>query len=154
MFVVAAAIAAVQGWRAWQALRVMRDIQFQSQQQAPRTDPSATRPVTTASPATEPAYAADAAAIAKLARFDIAGVLANIEAAKVPGIRVVSIEMAAIESTTRVEIESPDQQAVIQYLAKLNNADKSHRWGLMRTQLLQNSSITATIIAAEYLTDR
>lgn len=154
VFVAATAVAAAQGWRAWQAYMATRNLQRQSQQQAPHTDQSATAPVAIDSTTIEPAYAADAAAVAKLASFDVAGVLANIEAAKVLGVRVVSIEIAAAEATTRIEIESPDHQAAVQYTAALNKADKSHRWDLSRAQLHQTSGVTATIVGTEPRTNR
>lgn len=151
VFVVSTAIAAVQGWRVWRVYMAKRDIQLQLQQQAPRTDPGAARPVATDPGPNGRAYAADAANIAKLASFDVAAVLTNIEAAKVLGVRVVSIDVTARESTTRIEIESPDHQAAIQYVSVLNQAAASNRWALTRLHFLQNVSVAATIAGGEPL---
>src|SRR2546425_1329554 len=46
---------------------------------------------------TEPLYARDAAAVAKLAGFPLARVLASLEQTRVPGVRLTALEIAAAE---------------------------------------------------------
>lgn len=145
----AASFAAFQGWRAWQAYMATPNLQRQSQPPLSRADPVANGTAAKESSAIEPAYATDALAVAKLAQFNTASILATIEAARVPGVRVVSVEMAAAELTTRIEIEAPNYQAALQYIAALNKADAAYPWILARTQLLQAIGVTATIIGSD-----
>lgn len=146
VFVAASTIAAVQGWRAWQAHTTTKFLQLQMAAQAPIAAASARRADTKDLLAAEPFYAADANIVVQLASYNVAAVLENIEAAKVPGVRVVSIEIAAAAKSTRIEIEAPDHQAASRYVLMLNQATEHLRWDLIQTQR-QNSGVTAKIIS-------
>ena len=87
------------------------------------------------------AYAADAARFVKLANMDLAGVLASIESARVPGIRVTAIDIRAGDASARLELEVRDTADLLRYLDDINaGMPVDGRWSLARAQ---TASLTA-----------
>jgi hypothetical protein len=130
------AFAALQGWRAWgdQArVRMLQREQVSLTQQLEAV-------VAVKRGAIErrnmlPAYAADAAAVAKLAAFPLDRVLSSLEAAQVQGVKVVSVETSASEATARVELEFTDHTALLNYLEVINAGEPTPRWVLLQAQI-------------------
>jgi hypothetical protein len=131
------ALALHQGWQAWAlqervtALRGEADAlateQVERSTQARRETAGRVR--------VEPAYARDAAAIAKIARFPLDRVLVSLESAQVQGVKVTSLELSAVEATARAELEFADHAALLNYLEAINAGEPQPRWALMRAQM-------------------
>jgi hypothetical protein len=142
--------AADQGWRARvlqqqvQALRAEAEVLAQKNDRARQASS-----VAAARSAVEPAYAKDAAAVAKIAGFPLDRVLASLESAQVIGVKVSGLEVSAGEATARAELEFSDHPSLLNYLEAINAGEPKPRWVLQRAQIAHatSGSNTATIIS-------
>lgn len=143
---VASVTACTQGWQAWQAYRQQSGIERRARQLEPLFGLARASAADDAAASAVPAYAADAAAVAKTAGFDIVGAFATLESAQVAGVRVAAFDILTADPAVRIDIEAPDHLAVIRYVAELNAANAAQVWALTRTQALPGTgSVTATI---------
>jgi hypothetical protein len=137
-----------EGWQAWllrpQVLAAESEmskltIQLDRALQAKRDAASAA--------AIEPAYARDAQAVAKLAAFPLARVLASLEGARVQGVRLSALDISAAENAASAELEFSDHDALMRYLEEINAGEERPRWRLAQAQTANTGSgmNTATI---------
>lgn len=73
-------------------------------------------------------------AAARLAGFDVGGVLKAAEALKLPGVRLVSLTVDAQEATVRLEVELGDVAQVSACLDLLNQAQPEGDWRYVDVQ--------------------
>ena len=125
------AIATEQGWRGWQAQQRLHSARGQRVQLSAELERAAqARRDAATQAAVEPPYARDLAAVSKVAAFPIDRVFASVESARVPGVRVTSLEVATAETSARVELEYGDLEALMRYLSELNAGEPRARWSL------------------------
>lgn len=149
--------AAYQGWLGWvqmnriSALKIEQatlsqelDLAEQSQQQAGEK-----RKMT-------PPYAADAAAILKIASFPLNRVLASLESAQVLGVKITGLEALPLEGTVRVELEFTDHASLLSYIEAINAGEPTPHWVLVQAQVSQGvpASNSATLMSSWTVTDR
>jgi hypothetical protein len=79
-----------------------------------------------------PAYIADALALAQGADFDLNQVLAALEGARVPGVRVTSIDAVVERASVTVELELLDMAALTPYMHELRAAEPALGWQIQR----------------------
>lgn len=97
----------------------------------------------------EPAYARDAAVVARIAGFPLDRVLVSLESAQVLGVKLTSLEVSAVESTARAELEFADHAALLNYLEAINAGEPTPRWALARAQIapVAGGSNVASIVS-------
>jgi len=142
-------VAAPQAWYGFRLAEQARAVQAQVQQaEAARQLALRRRAADARSHESIAAYAQDAAAIARVASFDAAGVLAAVESARVAGIRVTSLEINAVDATARLELEVRDASDLLKYLDDINAAmDAPQRWRLVRSQSATPTNVgSATLV--------
>lgn len=93
-----------------------------------------------------PAYAEDARAVARMATVDIDSVLSAIEAVRIPGVRVLSVELSAQERVVRVELELNEPSMSLRYLEAINVGEPHPRWQLVRSETPTGASLTSATI--------
>lgn len=81
-----------------------------------------------------PPYLEDALAVAQLAKLSVPDILAAVESARVPGVRLTSLDASAKDLSVRIEIEFDDQKALLPYLAALNAHASGIKWQLSQAQ--------------------
>jgi len=143
------AIAAVEAWRAIRLTDEIKIAETQSMQVQAERESSGRRNAAAAGPATtDLPYAQDAAAIARMAAFDAAGVLAAVESARVPGIRVTSLEINPADASARLELEVREAADLLKYLDDINaGTPASESWKLVRAQSASPTNPgTATLV--------
>jgi hypothetical protein len=123
------------GWRTvetWQAVQVLkaRNDEFRARIDARRLAQAAAA----ASAATPPPWAEDARRLAGIAAFDLEGVLLNVEAAQVEGVRLRTMDVSPSEASARLEIDAPSTEAVLAYVQALNAGLPTAVWHLERLQ--------------------
>ena len=140
------AVAAWQGYEAWfargSALAVEQEmVTLRFQISAARATASAASAKAIASPQVDEV-------IVRTMRFDWNGVFASIHAARVPGVRLSSVDISAKDGAVRVEVEAPRTDDILLYLSAINEGEPEPRWQLMRMQTGSGASpATATIEA-------
>jgi hypothetical protein len=87
-----------------------------------------------AAAASVPAYAADAWRAWRVHQFPLNSVLTALETVAVVGIRVVSVDINAVEQSVRVQVEFPDYDTLMTYLRDLNAGEPVERWMLVSAQ--------------------
>lgn len=95
-------------------------------------------------------YAADALRVLRLREFPLNAVLTALETVSVAGIRILSVDISAIDATARVEVEFSDYQSLIRYLEELNIGEPTERWVLTSAQtslVPSDKSSRATLIS-------
>lgn len=96
----------------------------------------------------QPAYAADALAVLPMATMDIGAVLTALESVKIPGVRLLGLEISAPDQTARVELELAEPTALLRYLEAINAGEQRPRWQLLRTETpISGSASTATLLS-------
>lgn len=129
-------VAAQQAWLSVEAYKKLKALEAEvARQTEEREAAAAADRIRSQTPAAEPPYAKDAAAIARIASFDTAGIFAAIEATQVRGVRVTQLEILPAESVARVELEILEPKALTEYLEVINvGVDTGPRWHLVRTR--------------------
>jgi hypothetical protein len=131
------ALALHQGWQAWALQERVAALRSQADalatEQAERS--AQARRETAGRVRVEPAYARDAAAVAKIAGFPLDRVLVSLESAQVLGVKLTSLEVSAVESTARAELEFADHTALLNYLEAINAGEPQPRWALLQAQM-------------------
>lgn len=134
-----AMVGAQQGLQAWQAqtrLRLAeRDIAALTQQLAENDIARRDAMLGTE----RPAYEADAQEIAKMAAFPVDQVLTAVESARVQGVRLVGLDLSAVEGTARAELEFSTHEALMQYIEEINAGESAPRWTLNQIQSAQGA---------------
>jgi hypothetical protein len=87
-----------------------------------------------ASAASAPPYAKDAREIARMASFDLGGVLRGLESAQVKGIKVVRVDADAAARKVEVDAEASDADAASAFVQALNAGNAGSPWVLSRIQ--------------------
>ena len=82
----------------------------------------------------EPPYARDALAVARVAAFPLDRVLTSLEGARVQGVRLTALEIAATDGTVRADLEFTDHEALMRYLEDINAGEERPRWKLVQAQ--------------------
>lgn len=98
--------------------------------------------------AAAPAYGADAARLAQLASFPTGEVLDQIEAVRIPGVRLTRLEISAHNAQVSLELEAPDLRAVLQYVGKLHDNDSRFSWRLVRSEVGATGGVVGAVQAA------
>jgi hypothetical protein len=75
-------------------------------------------------------YAADAQRWATIAAFDSAGLLAALEATRVPNVRLTSVSMQPERASASVDLTSAQVEQVLAYIEELNRNDPTGAWVL------------------------
>lgn len=130
-----AVVAAFEGWRAWELQARLRESRAalaeieQRQARAAQRERDAQ-----AARAIPPAHARDAAVVAQLARFPLPRVLQALEATLLPGIKLLSLDLSALDGAVRAEIEFADHETLLRYLERLNDGEPAPRWRLQQAR--------------------
>lgn len=129
-------IAAQQAWLSFQTYKKLKVLEAEvAQRTAERVAAAAADRIRSQTPVAEPPYAKDAAAIARIASFDTAGIFAAIESTQVQGIRVTQLEISPADSMARIELEILEPKALMEYIQVINTGlDTGPRWQLVRTR--------------------
>lgn len=141
MLVGAAFLAAVDA-REWRALAHRRDDVAALHAQLDST--RAQQASRAASAVESPAYAIDARRLKNLATADVAGVLRSIESARVPGARVLALDVDAEGRRIELQLDVTSADVAASYVQALNAGLDPRTWSLVRLQI-QGSSQTAVI---------
>lgn len=96
-----------------------------------------------------PPYLQDADRLARIASFDVGKVLAALESVQVPGARLQSIDINAVDRSARIEIDVPDTALSLQYLEALN-ADDHGRWQLVQLRAAKSPSVSQIVVQAKW----
>jgi hypothetical protein len=129
-------VAAAQAHHAWQLAQQVQAAEARLNALRIQTERSAAdRQQALQQQQTPPAYAKDAAELAKLAAFPVEQVFAALESAQVQGVRLSSLEVLPAEATARAEIEFSDHEALLRYLDALNTGEQTPRWILAQARL-------------------
>jgi hypothetical protein len=129
-------LTAYQGWRAWGPQARVRVLQEEHESLKRKMDVvSQARRDAIARSNVIPAYAADAAAVAKMAGFPLDRVLQSLESAQVQSVKVTGLEISASEGSVRTELEFADHAALLGYIEALNAGEPRARWVLLQTQI-------------------
>ncbi|MCI4429563.1 MAG: hypothetical protein JHC40_10405 [Burkholderiales bacterium] len=140
-------VAAVQAWH-------LKDLQTQHRAVAEEANQLSSqlqaRSVAPAVPDSQsnsiPAYAEDARAVARMAAFDIDSLLSEIEAVRISGVRVLSVELSAQERVVRVELELNEPSLSLRYLEAINVSEPHPRWQLVRSETTTGAALTSAMI--------
>ena len=128
--------AGYQGWRAWNQQISVSALQKEQESLRQQVDlASQAQRETFSRLSAKPAYAADAAAIAKMASFPLARVLSAMESARVEGVRLTGLEISASEGSVRAELEFAEHSALLNYLEAINAGEPAPRWLLLQAQI-------------------
>lgn len=147
MAVVLAALAAQQGVEAWQLTQRQQALRAKVDQLRGESDRQEQLREEAKAKASMPLpYAQDAAAVAKLARFPIERLLATLESVQIVGVKVVSLNVEPAQGEVRMEVEYPDQGALLKYLAALNSTE-GPAWRLQQAQFAATQPGTATLVS-------
>lgn len=84
-----------------------------------------------AKPAPTP-YAADAMQAAVRASFDVGQVLGVLEAARVPGVRLLALEVSTANRSVQVDVELQDVTTLSAYIEALSAGGPVRRWVLVK----------------------
>lgn len=118
----------IAGYQVVKLAELRREIAALERQAAERAAEEARRPP----PPPPPPWAREAAEIARWASLDISGVFAAIESARVPGVRLTSLDIDAPSSTARIELEIHDMGDVVAYVEAINaGMPENNRWRLV-----------------------
>lgn len=138
-YALSTALLAVAAFQSWSALALMKQVRA-AEEEVLRisAEVDAKRKSPTGAPTqsgAEVPYAQDAAALAKLAGFDMGRVLASLESAQVVGVKVTALEILPAERLVRVELEVADPAALLQFLEQINaGLEPAQGWQLTRAQ--------------------
>lgn len=97
----------------------------------------------------QPPYMQDATRLARIASFDVGRVLRDLESVHVPGVRLQSIDVNAVDRTARIELETPDSGLSLRYLDALNAQDAG-RWQLMQLRAAALPRVARVVIEARW----
>lgn len=145
------AFTAYQGWHAWTQQAHVRALQQERASLAQQLDlANQAHRDASARLSIRPAYATDAAAVAKTAGFPLDRVLSSIESVQVPGVKVTSLEISASEGTVHAELEFADHTALLGYLEEINAGEPTRRWMLLQAQIASSAgaSSVGTIVSS------
>lgn len=81
-------------------------------------------------PKPEPPYAADARRLAAIAAMPIDAILLSLERIRIPGVRVLSLDIQSETGRVQLEIEAHDLSQVSRYLDDLNAGFETPKWAL------------------------
>jgi hypothetical protein len=129
--------------RQWQALSAARNDGLALQRQL--DERQAQRAALSASAAALPTFAPDAARRLATASFDTPGVLRSIESARVPGVRVIAVEVDADGRRAEIQLDVANADVASAYLQALNAGLDTPTWTLSRLQVSGNTE-TALIV--------
>jgi hypothetical protein len=140
-------LALQQGWEAMKLQRRLRDVEREVLDLSADID-RATRARLAAAEAkrSEPLYARDARAMAKIAGFPLNRVLASLEATRVQGVKLTTLRVSATDGDVEGELEFTDQESLMHYVDGINAGELKPRWRLMQAQM--DSSGTGKGIAS------
>src|SRR5205814_1959686 len=79
-------------------------------------------------------YGRDALAIVRGAAFPLDRVLTSLEGARVQGVRLTALEIAATDGTVRADLEFTDHEALMRYLADSSAGEERPRSKLVQAQ--------------------
>lgn len=130
------AIAAQQGWAAWQLREKTLAIEAQiAQLQAKAAQAERERREAEARANIPPPYAKEAAELARVAAFPIEKVFARIEAVQIGSVKMTSLDISPVDGTVRIEIEFGDETALLHYVEALNDGEARPRWLLAEARM-------------------
>lgn len=129
---VAGGLASIQAWQANVRLTEAQEALSASQlrSRAQKLAQAASAPAAPSAPALSSEQLRWRSEVAKLAQFDLNGVLAQIESAQVAGVRARAIEVDPQTQSATIEIEAPSLSEVLSYLQALNADQTRWRWKL------------------------
>jgi len=81
-----------------------------------------------------PPYLEDARRIVAIASMPVDGILRSIERVRIPGVRVLTLDIQAVSGQVRLEIEANDLGQVSQVLDELNAGHEVPRWAWSTTR--------------------
>ncbi len=126
------AVSAVQAGQSWQLHR--RSLALQAREAAAMSMLEARRQASAAqlTKPVEALYAADAMRAAVRASFDVGQVLAVLEAARVPGVRLLALEVSTDSRSVQVDVELQDVTTLSAYIDALSTGGPVRRWVLVK----------------------
>lgn len=124
-----------EGWRAWELQARLHERRAELVDLEQRQVRAAQRErAAQAARAVPPAYAKDAAVVAQLARFPLPRVLKALESVELPGIKLVALDLSALDGAVRAEVEFADHETLLRYLERLNDGEPAPRWRLQQAR--------------------
>lgn len=97
----------------------------------------------------QPPYMQDAVRLARIASFDVGRVLRDLESVHVPGVRLQSIDINAVERTARIELDTPGSGLSLRYVDALNAQDAG-RWQLIQLSAAGSPPRARVVIEARW----
>ena len=134
---------------AWQTYQKLRDVESQLQAAQHRKAELDARAKSAGELKPPPPYLQDAARIARIASFDVGKVLTALESVQVPGARLQSIDINAVDRAARIELDVPDAALSLRYLEALN-ADDAGRWQLAQLRTAGSPPLTQVVFEAKW----
>jgi hypothetical protein len=129
------ALGVQQGMDAWHLRQQARELDAKTQQlRAERERREQDRAAERAQRVAPPPYAKDAAEIARIAAFPVEKVLARVESVQIVGVKVVSLNLDAVQGSARLELEFQDSAGLMKYLTAIN-AEEGPKWALQQAQM-------------------
>lgn len=149
-FVLAAVLSATAAWQGREAWGIRASIvRVDEESAALRSKIALARAAASSADAAVPRPQPIDEATARMARFDWNGAFASIHAARVQGVRLTAVDIAAREGSVRLELEATRTDDILAYLGALNEGEPDAKWHLSRMQVGSGQPpTTATIEAA------
>ena len=88
----------------------------------------------------KPAYGASAREFLALATSPWPALLSAVESVEVRGVTPLSIEIAVVERSIRIELEISDFAQLLEYIDALNAGETSWRWTLVQSQMSSHAA--------------
>jgi hypothetical protein len=80
----------------------------------------------------------------RLMRFPLDQVLRSLENTRIPGVRLVSLDIDAAEGRVQVDLEFAADDSLLQYLDVINAGEPSPRWKLVQAKWREPGGATAS----------
>ena len=120
-------------WQRNEVRRLQQQLTALSAPRAPATAPVQSKP---------PPYQASAEEMLREASSQWPAALTALETIKVPGIRVIAVDIAPAEMQMQVEVQFEEYSALLKYVEDLNAGEPARRWTLLRAQSAGKSDRT------------
>jgi hypothetical protein len=122
------------GWQAWHVMELNAELQRSRESKAiieRQIEQARAQRKEAEDRAREAAQTPEARSLAAIRSFPLDDVLTSVETARMDGVRLMALDIAAADGTVRLECEYVNLEKILQYVAKLNEISAHLRWQLL-----------------------